>query len=251
MTKSDTTQSLEKLKKQAELLRQSSCGKLDYPSKSNSGKWKHSTCWSVAFGVLILAVFLLVSASNRLQLITFLGEGWTTLFDFRQSRMFRLDPPPPKRFSVKDSEITFNPDGLKSEDSTKSVFANPNSIVEQRSRKEARDQFSTFTSIPLVKNSVSEQAYDLLRKKSDLVNQLIDGYLPEFKFKSWSVLKDNAPGFWIDITVIRQSMVINSSGSTQNKDGQEVHFVWSVNLESDEVVAMSQEARDLEGTLKE
>jgi hypothetical protein len=251
MTKSDTTESLEELKKQAELLRQSSRGKRDHSSKSNSEKWKHYTCWSVSFGVLIIAVFLLVSAGSRLQLITFLGEGWIALFDFRQSKIFRLDPPPPKRSSVKDSKMTFDSDGLKSEDSPKSVFTSPNSIVRQRSRERGIDQFSTLTSIPLVKNSVSEQAYDLLRKKSDLVNQLIDGYLPEFKFKSWNVLKDNAPDFWIDITVIRQSMVIDSSGSTQNKDGQEVHFVWSVNLESDEVVALSQEARDLEGTLKE
>ena len=252
MTKSDTTQqSLEKLKKQAELLRQSSRGKRDYSSKSNSEKWKHYTCWSVTLGVLILSVFLLVSASNRLQLIAFLGEGWINLFDFKQSKIFRLDPPPPKRSSVKDSQIAFNSDSLKSEDSPKSIFANPNSVVEQRSREKARDPFSTFTSIPLVKNSASEQAYDLLRKKSDLINQLIDGYLPEFKFKTWSVLKDNAPNFWIDIKVIRQSMVIDSSGSTQNEDGQEVHFVWSVNLESDEVVALSQEARDLKGTLKE
>ena len=158
--------------------------------------------------------------------------------------MFRLDPPAQKRPPVKDSQGVFNSDGLKSEDSSKSIFANPNSIVEQKDRERGRSAFSTLTSIPLVKNSVSEQAYNLLRKKSDLVSQLIDGYLPEFKFKAWSVLKDNAPTFWINITVIRQSMVIDSSGSTQNKDGQEVHFVWSVNLESEEVVAMSQEARD-------
>ncbi len=88
----------------------------------------------------------------------------------------------------------------------------------------------------LAQNPLNEAAYNLLRETGEAAAELGENKHPEFEFKGWRSVKDDAPEFWIDLIVTRRS------------DGQEVHLIWSVNTETKRLTALSQAARDLEAS---
>ena len=86
----------------------------------------------------------------------------------------------------------------------------------------------------LEKTKDSIAAYDLLSKKSQVVRVLREGKHARYKFVEWRAVKNSAPVFWIDLL------------ASESSDGKQLHLVWSVNLETGDLSALSQAARDLE-----
>ena len=86
----------------------------------------------------------------------------------------------------------------------------------------------------LEKTKDSIAAYDLLSKKSRVVRELKEGKYLQYKFVEWRAVKNSAPVFWIDL------LASDPSG------GPQLHLVWSVDLETGDLSALSQAARDLE-----
>ena len=240
MPESHTPQGANQLKKQADLLRQVSRKGWDGSNESELAKWKQCVYLLIILGALIAVVILLVSENNRRQLIASLGDGWIQLSGPHQQKIFRLPPPPPKRPESKLSQSTFAVASSKpSEDPPQEIFANSEVTAKKEVGKRGRERFGILAPAAPLKTAMNEQAYGVLQEESDLVSQLVGGDLSEFEFKTWKPLKDKPPEFWIDITAVRRV------------DGQEIHLIWSVNLESNAITALSQEARDLEGTLRQ
>ncbi len=240
MPESHIPQGANRLKKQAELLRQLSRKSWDESNQSELASWKQFVYLLIIVGALISVVILLVSEHNRRQLIVSLGEGWIQLAGPQQQKIFRLPPPPPKRPEPKVSRPTFTAAGSEtSGDPPQAIFADPEVTARKGVGKRGRETFGILTPVAPPKTSMNEQAYGVLREESDLVSRLVGGSLSELEFKTWKPLKDRPPEFWIDLTAIRRA------------DGQQIHLIWSVNLESNEITALSQEARDLEGTLQQ
>ena len=79
----------------------------------------------------------------------------------------------------------------------------------------------------------SEQAFRLLPQESLVAWDLMEGSIPGWTFKEWRLVKESAPIFWIDLVCVQEPRM-------------EVHLIWSVNLETRTVTALSQAARDLE-----
>lgn len=240
MSESHISRGANRLKKQADLLRQVSRQSWDGSNESELARWKQFVYLLIIVGTLVSVVILLISENNRRQMIASLGEGWIQLSGSQQQNIFRLPPPPPKRPDHKVSRPTFTVTRSKtSEDPPQAIFANPEVTARKEVGTRGRETFGTLTPAAPPKTSTNEQAYGVLREESDLVSQLVGGDLSELEFKTWKPVKDRPPEFWIDITAIRRA------------DGQEMHLIWSVNLESNEITALSQEARDLEGTLQQ
>jgi len=66
-----------------------------------------------------------------------------------------------------------------------------------------------------------------------VVRELKEGKHPRYKFVDWRAVKNSAPVFWIDLLA-------------SDSSGKQFHLVWSVDLETKDLSALSQAARDLE-----
>ena len=81
----------------------------------------------------------------------------------------------------------------------------------------------------------SAQAFEILKAKSVIARQLIEGGgVPNLSYQEWKTVRRNPPEFWIDVVAQRMT------------DGGKLHLIWSVNSETGVVRALSQAARDLE-----
>jgi hypothetical protein len=85
-----------------------------------------------------------------------------------------------------------------------------------------------------VRSEVAERAFQILRAKSALANQLVEGGFTEYSFRDWKALERGATEVYVDLLV------------DSIPDDREVHFVWSVDVEAQSVRAMSQAARELQ-----
>jgi hypothetical protein len=83
-------------------------------------------------------------------------------------------------------------------------------------------------------SELAERSFQILRAKSDLANQLIEGSVDEFDYKDWKAVERSASEVYVDLV----AEVVS--------EGREIHFVWAVDVEAQSVKPMSQAARDLE-----
>jgi len=83
-------------------------------------------------------------------------------------------------------------------------------------------------------SELAERSFQILRAKSDLANQLVEGSFGEFNYKDWKAVERSATEVYVDLIVDVVS------------EDREVHFVWAVDVEAQSVKPMSQAARDLQ-----
>jgi len=84
-------------------------------------------------------------------------------------------------------------------------------------------------------DEASNQALEILKGKSVVVRQLIEGEgVPGLSYQEWKTVRHNPPEFWIDVV------------TQQTTDSGELHLIWSVNTETGGVSPLSQAARDVE-----
>ena len=174
-------------------------------------------------GVMGSTVHLLMFPSVRHGLVLQVSDWWTAAArDVTRSHIYRLPPPPPKPAEKKV------------------VFQAPVPIVSGSNvlpgaTASAGDDASggPGRSAALKKTRDSETAYRLLLEKSVTARELTEGKLTGHLFKEWRLVKDSVPVLWIDLVAVRET-------------GQEIHLIWSVDLENRTLAALSQAARDLE-----
>ncbi len=83
-----------------------------------------------------------------------------------------------------------------------------------------------------------QEAFDRLLRESDVAGKLAWGEYSTLEFVDWRVVQQTDREIWLDLT-----------GKWTGND-QDVHFIWSVNIEDGKVRALSQEARNLEATAR-
>lgn len=143
------------------------------------------------------------------------------------ARVFSLPAPPPKAPRVSTESATFAASG-----SDEVLFAD-SPPVGAASESGQQDAETEPKFVPPPKTQEAAQAYALLQSNSEVAAAVIGGGREDFKFREWMPRKVDPPVFWIDLVTERTS------------DGQEVHLIWQVNLDSGEIQPLSQEARDL------
>ena len=80
-------------------------------------------------------------------------------------------------------------------------------------------------------SEIAERAFQILRAKSELADRLIEGGIAGVNYQTWTAVERDSTEVYVDLVAERE--------------GREVHFVWSVNVESQAVKAMSHAARTL------
>ncbi|MCZ6879083.1 MAG: hypothetical protein O7G29_13160 [Acidobacteria bacterium] len=218
------------LKEQAELFRELAKAEPQKIFERPLPAWKKYLYLSLIFAVLCLVVFLLIADRSRRQLIASAGEGWNRISGAEQNEIFRLPPPPPQAVRTR---VLISGDTVASADDEEQpmgvLFWNQTLSSPERNEQ-------TAAPVVLAHNPLNEAAYNLLRETEEVTGELGENNHPEFEFKGWRSVKDDAPEFWIDLVVTRRS------------DGQEVHLIWSVNTETNRITALSQAARDLDAS---
>ena len=148
MPESHISQGANRLKKQAELLRQVSRKSWDGSSESELARWKQFVYLMIIVGALISVVILLVSENHRRQMIASLGEGWIQLSGSQQQKIFRLPPPPPKRPEPRVSRPSFAVASSEtSEDPPQAIFAKPEGTANKKVGMRGRETFGTLTPV--------------------------------------------------------------------------------------------------------
>ena len=113
-----------------------------------------------------------------------------------------------------------------------------NKPVLQRKTAASNPEVDGPTSEELPAQERSQEAFEMLKDKSDVAQKLIEGELQEdLNYQEWKMVRAREPEFWIDLIAQRSS------------DQRELHLIWSVNTESGVVTPMSQAARDLNAEL--
>ena len=97
------------------------------------------------------------------------------------------------------------------------------------------DETMEPTGQEVLEDEGSNQAVEILKEKSVLARQLIEGEgVLDLSFQEWKTVRRNAPEFWIDVVTYRTT------------DQGELHLIWSVNIDTGVVRPLSQAARDVE-----
>ena len=187
------------------------------------------SCYTLLCFTVLAAVIILLSLSSvRQSVITKLHEQyaeWTA--SASSSEIFRLPPPPPR---VIEREVAVHTPPVlvpAGEQASEVLYADGEGGVSSPLEGKKPE-------VILEKTKDSIAAYDLLSKKSPVVRELKEGKHARFKFVEWRAVKNSAPVFWIDLL------------ASESSDGKQLHLVWSVNLETGDLSALSQAARDLE-----
>ncbi|MBI4447226.1 MAG: hypothetical protein HY645_15145 [Acidobacteria bacterium] len=227
---------LESLKQQADQLRRSAL--MTSPSADVArSNWQEGVYALIALGLVILAAVLLMAGDLRRSwsaaLLRMAGVGETT----REEQILKLPPPPPKpiepRAAVAQApESTF---GAKPAPAPRK--SRPEPEVASKPAESLRQQPAGAPeekAPPLTRGAEAQKAYALLLEKSAVARALSGNQNESYSFKDWKLVRTSPPDYWIDLTSARKA------------DGQEVHFTWSVDVESGQVKPLSQAARDVE-----
>ncbi|MDE2927145.1 MAG: hypothetical protein OXT71_12170 [Acidobacteriota bacterium] len=174
-------------------------------------------------GVMGSTIYLLMFPAVRHDLVRQVSEVWIAASrDVTRSHIYRLPPPPPK---PAEQRVVFQ---------APVPIVSGSNVPETGTASSGEDPDGGPRQAPALKKTRdSETAYRLLLEKSAAAKDLTEGKIPGQAFKEWRLMKDDVPVLWIDLVVAGDA-------------GPEVHFIWSVDLETRTVTALSQAARDLD-----
>ena len=216
----------DQLREQAKVFRKGASGSEEQFSGRPLPAWQKGIYLCLIFFVLFSVVFLLIAERTRQDLIGSMGKRWAYLYIEETDELLRLPPPPPRPVKYKIVSGLTAP--VQSASKESGVL-----FLDRQSSSPQREEEPTARTYP-VKNPANREAYTFLVGNSKVVQELSSNTVSKFQFQDWQPVKSNAPEFWIDVILARDS------------DGgqEEVHMVWSVNMESGLITALSQAARD-------
>jgi hypothetical protein len=212
----------ERLRQQAEELRRSTV--LTAPPRRTAMS-RAAQGASLVLLVLVIGsvIFLLVSERSRFRLLETVAGGWVRVSGSESAEIYTLPAPPPK--AVEPRVVLQGSPTFTYRTAAPSVDADSDDLEPGAPEAPRRPG-------PPERTAGSTAAFQLLTQKSEHARQLSTNAVPEFQFKEWKPVKNEPPDFWVDLVATR--------------DGREVHFIWSVNTETEVVRPLSQDARDLE-----
>ncbi|MGH9341261.1 MAG: hypothetical protein ACRD1R_17100 [Acidobacteriota bacterium] len=224
--------SSEELRRQAERLRVLTAEARTRPYSIDVPLWKKILLLILTVGTLAGAVYLLLAQEQRRELIAYLGGEWAGLYPrVDGDQVFELPPPPPKPVEPR-VEYIGSPFAISAGSNQPPTILYSQTTPEAGSGAEAsKGEDETSIEAPPEKTEAGIVAYNRLVQESPTVEKLVAGGYSEYQFQEWRPVKNDPPNFWIDFV------------ATHN--GQDVHLIWSINLESGAVAPLSQAARDL------
>ena len=174
-------------------------------------------------GVMGSTIYLLMFPAVRQGLVLQAAELWMAASrDVTRSHIYRLPPPPPK---PAEQKVVFQ---------APVPIVTGSNVPELGTASSREDPSGGSRQVEsLEKTRDSETAYRLLLEKSAAARDLTEGKIAGQAFKEWRLVKDDVPVLWIDLVA-------------DGAPDPEVHFIWSVDLETRTVTALSQAARDLD-----
>ena len=193
--------------------------------------WKRALLFCLLLGAITGAVYLLIFEESRQQLLAELTDTWMKTYSGRDADILALPPPPPKEVEpqVRYPDTFFSSgkefDGV--------LYSSSASVAPDEAPEEAEEEPEFVNP---AKTEESQKAFEFLTQNSELARKLSDNSLSEYKLKEWKPVRIDPPLFFIDLLVTRTS------------DNRELHLVWEVDLENSATRALSQAARDLEGS---
>ncbi len=171
------------------------------------------------------SIYVLLDGALRQRLLVKAGDSWAKYVgNGEQEGFFKIPPPPPR---------TVEPRVVYPAGSVTLGAAEPDGTI-YKMEGDSEDASVEKTYVPPPKTPESGAAYNILRAKSQIAGKLAAGELQAWKFKEWKPVQSKPPLYYVDVVAERVS------------DSTEVHFVWSVDVQSQKVAPLSQAARDLE-----
>ncbi len=207
-----------RLRRQAEALRRA--GPLLARGGAGYSSWQKLVILVLMGTALLTSLILVVSGQLRRQVIGRLGEEWTRLYQSdRMAGIHKLPPPPPRRVEARVAVAV------------PVIATPPESGMVVREGAEEVGQPRIFAPPP--KDARFEGAFQILMERSAAASRLADGRVDGLTYSEWRPLQARPPLYYVDLLA-------------RDSSDREVHYVWSVNLETSETKAESQAARDLE-----
>lgn len=222
---------MDSLKEQARSLRQPA----DQERWRGDPVWRRLIYLGLLCAVLGFAIFLLVFPDIRLRLIARAGTAWARLAETSvpqrggPGEVFKLPPPPPRpvqtRIVQPAPQVTF-----RGQEEFSGVL-----YADQAGRAATgREGLEEKPQPTLLKTAQVQEAFSLLKEKSETVRKLVDNAFPGYRFQAWKPVKIDPPEFWIELETWKES------------SQETLRFTWSIQVEKGQVRALSQAARDLE-----
>lgn len=222
-THPDTPVEAAQLRLQAESLRKSQSLPL---RNEDYSALKKLVLLALIFVAVAGSAYLLIDGALRRNLIIRAADGWNKYVSNSSAEgVFKIPPPPPRQV---DPRVVY-PAGVATLGG--GVETTGGTIYQSG---ESPEDTVEKTYVPPPKTPESGTAYSLLRAKSAVAGKLAAGELEAWRFKEWKPVQSKPPVYYVDLVAVRVA------------DSTEVHFVWSVDVQSQKVSPLSQAARDLE-----
>jgi hypothetical protein len=214
----------ERLRQQAEEIRRDAS--LVAPPSTAAPSRLAQAAYLVLLVVVVAAViFLIASERSRLGLIETVAAAWGRATGTESAEIYRLPAPPPK--AVEPRVVLQGTPTFTYRSSPQLEGGQP---IDERYGPDAAEPARRPG--PPERTAGSNAAYQLLTQKSEHARRLSTNAIPEYQFKEWRPVRNEPPDFWVDVIATRE--------------GREIHFIWSINTETEVIRPLSQDARDLE-----
>lgn len=229
------------LRSQARQMRQVSTGSIRPSGTLEVSLWAKLAALFF-FGLVIAGVsYLLVDKPARRQLAVQAGEVWAGLYGHKEDHLLRL--PPPSRQATISQVINASTDAVHFRTPAAPAAADENrdpgilwyNVTPEEALKQASGQSQAPYSeqqAPAEKTPAATAAFEFLKENSAAARQLVAGEVEGYQFKEWRPVRNEPPRYLISLLAT-------------DGQGQEVSLIWEVEMEKQQVRAMSQQAREL------
>lgn len=222
---------IKKLSEEADILREIRRKRfLEEAEPAPFPDWKKAVYLVFLLLLLIGSVYLLIFENTRQNMVQTISGIFGVAALQAENRTFDLPPPPPK--SAEQNVVVQSGGPFFSSDNEFEgiLYSTPGMDPTVDSGED--EEQPEFVAPP--KSEGSETAFNILKSKSQTIRALLEGQLAGFEFQEWNPVQNKPPVFFIDVVALRST------------DQQEVHLVWEVHIENENIRPLSQAARDLE-----
>ena len=228
----------DELRHQAQDLRQLSNESIRKASEGEAPAWAKLTA-VLLFGLIISGtVYVLVFEAPRRQLAVGAAQVWARLTGQEENQLLRLPPPTRQasiRLGVQGSTAHFSVGGTDSSEAQQPQGILYYNLTPEQALAQASGQAGPASSAPTAppqKTPSATAAFQFLKENSEAARKLAGGEVAGYEYQEWRPVR-NAPPLYLINLVAADPL------------GREVSLIWQVDMEKQELRAMSQQAREL------